>query len=534
MPKATCCNLGGDPNASPSRASLLDPLPASSCPDIARLLSTNDVPQDADIPLIQQTIFEAEERLRPLDAQIHSLQAALAAQLVERRNELAEHLRGLRAILSPVRRVPPELICEIFDFATAQSRAFNPPWRLGCISATWRQCALTHAALWTYVRVRASAWSCVSLTLPKLEAQLLRCGTALLDVHWTIVNNTGDRPNSDILGLLLPRSNAWRTVSFDIRTVDAGLDWLESVRGKLDGLRRLEVQRKLCTFPDVFTTAPKLHRLVLPSIDIRGYISPSIYRTSISIPWEQITDYQGLSSFAQHLDILRAVPNLLDCVLRVKELDDFVAPTHPAVVLSQLRRLHVDRLGFLFHIVALNLEELCFLRSTSLIPRIFPFVLQASCSLLRLALWYCPLSTELIMTLRELPSLVYLFLHNSHHNEADGLAFFTALGVWAPTTDICPHLTSMVYGYVRSSWENRASRDSFMRMARSRFEGNPSRHSANVFTSLRLLCCDQSSETYLPPDANMNAQVQSLRAEGFNIAFLGEGETADHFLCRKF
>ncbi|KAJ6462180.1 hypothetical protein C8R45DRAFT_1080732 [Mycena sanguinolenta] len=446
----------------------------------------------AHCQVVPELVLDLEIRTAPF---VSIMSQAALAQLVEQGTEIAKHLREHRVILSPVRRVPTELICELFDMATAQSRAVTP-WWLGCISATWRQYALAHTRLWTCFSVRGSALDFLVLTLPKLEAQLLRCGTALLDVHWTTVGTS--RPNSRILDLLLPRSEAWRSVSFDIRTADAVLDWLAPVRGKLDGLRNLEAQRNLCTFPDIFMTAPNLCQLVLPSIETFS-VSPTIYRTSIPIRWEQITDYQDT-----------------------------------IIVLPCLRRLCLDRVGFLLQIIASNLEELCSLRSAWLIPRILPFVHQASCTLQRLNLWQCALTSELTITLRDLLSLTYLFLQNGHHDEGDGLAFFATLRVSGTTTDICPRLISMVYGYVYGGWESRTSRDSFMQMARSRFEGNPSGHSATVFTSLRLLSCSRYVERYSPPDVDINARVQSLQAEGFNVAFLGEGETAEYLCCRKF
>ncbi|KAJ6462216.1 hypothetical protein C8R45DRAFT_794939, partial [Mycena sanguinolenta] len=110
-------------------------------------LRTNDVPQDADIPLIQHTISAGEDGLRALDAQILPLQKLLA-QLVQQRAGIAEYLREHYAILSPVRRVPPELVCEISDFWTVQSRAKILLWEIGWICRPWRRYALAYPPLW--------------------------------------------------------------------------------------------------------------------------------------------------------------------------------------------------------------------------------------------------------------------------------------------------------------------------------------------------------------------------------------------------
>ncbi|KAJ6462152.1 hypothetical protein C8R45DRAFT_940962 [Mycena sanguinolenta] len=109
-------------------SSLLEPLPRLS-PELTRLLTSNDVPLDSEIPVIRQIIRDVEARLLALDAHNVHLPTSMA--------ETEQYLISHRAMLSAVRRVPAELICEIFDFATAQSRAepfVAPHWHLGAIS----------------------------------------------------------------------------------------------------------------------------------------------------------------------------------------------------------------------------------------------------------------------------------------------------------------------------------------------------------------------------------------------------------------
>ncbi|KAF7346654.1 F-box domain-containing protein [Mycena sanguinolenta] len=535
---AVCWSCGAAAKPSPSLASLLEPPPTSSSPDMLRLVNSNDAPLDSDISCVQQLISDDEYRLNALDEEILSLQTTLA-QLTQRRSEITDSLRGHRAILSPVRRVPPELICEIFDFATAETRrnpGDRPPWWVGFISRPWRYYLLSYPPLWSSLTVPASTrfrpdtW--INARVFELQAQLMRCGMALLHIYWSNVGTTV--PDSRMLDLILPRSNSWRTVSFDIDKgdVDTVLDWLEPVRGRLDRLEKLEVLYNLCTFPDVFTAAPNLRHVALPSITTSNHSSSLAYQTSVPLPWGQITQYSGKCPFAQQLDILQAAPNLSDCVLDINEDFRFVAPKHHTVLLPRLRRLHSDRLGWFLPVVAPGLEELCFLQSMWLIPLIGPFVHQLSCTLQRLDLWRCPLSSELITTLRDLPSLTYLLIQNDRHDEPDGVAFFTAMSTAGTSPTICPLLTSMAYGYVH--WKSRASHDSFVLMARSRFGANSVHPSGTSFASLRLLSISSAPYSdYSPPGAEIKARVQSLQDEGFNVAFLGKGETAEYLRRRK-
>ncbi|KAJ7247893.1 hypothetical protein B0H12DRAFT_733617 [Mycena haematopus] len=369
-----CWKCGAPPKASLTLASLLEPLPPNP-PPVIHLLNTNDAPIDSEIQVVQEIVSAGEDRMRALDAEIVHLQTTLA-QLAERRIETTEHLREHRAILSAVRRVPQELICEIFDLSSAQDRAdpeARPPWRLGGISRPWRQYALAYPPLWSFLVVPASKshlyfWgeSWTNRLLCKLETQLLRCSTAPLDIHWATV----DVPDSRILDLILPHSNRWRTVSFSMAYSESVLDWLEPVRGKLDRLQNLEVaDARRTTFPDVFTTAPNLRYVALPQVPVVNHF-PLAYQASIPIPWEQITHYRGEHPFAQQLAILQAAPNLSNCALDIDEPYDFVPPTYTTVTLPRLRRLCLDWVGFLLPVEAPNLEELCSVHSMGLLTRI--------------------------------------------------------------------------------------------------------------------------------------------------------------------
>ncbi|KAJ7076709.1 hypothetical protein C8R44DRAFT_565689, partial [Mycena epipterygia] len=111
-------------------------------------LTSNDVPLDSALPHIHRIITNELDRIDVLDPQIDNLRAALA-HLVQRRDAAAESARQHRAIISCVRRVPPELICEIFALTFFSGpRPKDPPWHLGHICRSWRESALSYPILW--------------------------------------------------------------------------------------------------------------------------------------------------------------------------------------------------------------------------------------------------------------------------------------------------------------------------------------------------------------------------------------------------
>ncbi|KAJ6462163.1 hypothetical protein C8R45DRAFT_940972 [Mycena sanguinolenta] len=285
-----------------------------------------------------------------------------------------------------------------------------------------------------------------------------------------------------------------------------------------------QVVGRLCTFANVFTTAPNLHHVTLPRIPVH-----TAYQILIPLPWQQITQYHGDCHFEQQLYVLQAAPNLTSCTLTVGDADDpdRNPSPQPTVMLPHLRRLSLDEESCCLPIVAPNLEELSSACSPTGVKQIIPFVHRASCTLQKLALWDCRLNSQLISTLRDLPSLTYLLIHNDHHTKSQGVAFFTAMSLSGTSADICPRLTSIVYGYTNMGWKSKASRDSFAHMARSRFAANARLPGTN-FMSLRLLPSTYDLKRYVPPQAKIKARVQALQDDGLDVAFLSEGETMEY------
>ncbi|KAJ6556365.1 hypothetical protein B0H19DRAFT_910511, partial [Mycena capillaripes] len=110
-------------------------------------LTSNDIPLDSEIPSICAFISDGQKQLDAFDIQIADLQTALA-QLVRRRGETARRVRQYSAILSPVRRMPAELVCEIFVWTLPEDNAAKPPWHLGHICQSWRRWLLSYPTFW--------------------------------------------------------------------------------------------------------------------------------------------------------------------------------------------------------------------------------------------------------------------------------------------------------------------------------------------------------------------------------------------------
>ncbi|KAJ7616692.1 hypothetical protein DFH06DRAFT_107461 [Mycena polygramma] len=100
----------------------LAPLPVVSRPYRAQLLTNNEPCLDSEVPHIQNAIDDCQGQIGHLDVQIGALEAqirhlqATLEQCQRRRKEVSERVRQHQSIMSPIRRVPAELLCEIFSW----------------------------------------------------------------------------------------------------------------------------------------------------------------------------------------------------------------------------------------------------------------------------------------------------------------------------------------------------------------------------------------------------------------------------------
>ncbi|KAJ7648241.1 hypothetical protein DFH06DRAFT_574159 [Mycena polygramma] len=472
------------------------PAVSSESLELTHLLRSNDPPLESELPSIREAIGDGKDRIRVFDAQIgsletqiHDLRAALS-RYQSRRDEVAQSVRRHQSVISPIRRVPAELICEIFLAAsTSEDGMTKPPWYLGQICRSWRNYAVSYPALWVSLTVGPS----VGLTLWRLKEQLLRSANAPLDIHWQCAD---DHPR--LMDVLLPHSSRWRNLRFE----DCGLedfDWLHSVEGCLDRLQRVEVYSPAAEIeiPDVFLTARNLREVILTHHSFSD-------SADIEIPWQQITHYHGTYSSARQLEILRAAARTLkECVIGFTE--EFDSEPSPIVTLPNLRRLSSQYVAVLPYLAAPILEELCLELLTETLSPVGPFIRRSSCTLTRLALIECHIDSELISLLGALPTLTSLLLDLEEEYEID-TDWTTAMSISGATSDICPRLTSFELGYQYATpvWWHRV-----FAMARSRFQKYSSAHCR--LSRLRLF--GLSSD-------NVATRIQTLRDSGFDAVLL--------------
>ncbi|KAJ7239597.1 hypothetical protein B0H12DRAFT_1056600, partial [Mycena haematopus] len=115
------------------------------------LLNSNEVPLDSEVPIIKAAIAKVDASLACIDEEIMQLQSRLK-QLEAERDRLSSYRTQSSAILSPLRRMPPEILGEIFSWTIPQDirrEEGYSPWFLTHISRRWREIAVSTSSLWS-------------------------------------------------------------------------------------------------------------------------------------------------------------------------------------------------------------------------------------------------------------------------------------------------------------------------------------------------------------------------------------------------
>ncbi|KAJ7330531.1 hypothetical protein DFH08DRAFT_669428, partial [Mycena albidolilacea] len=117
-------------------------------------LNSNEPPKDSEDVFIRSVVLDAEASLADLDAEISKIEGR-RKQLEEERASLSNYIARHRAILSPIRYIPPELLGQIFSLtlpsiAEGWDREYmaDSPWVLSHTCSRWRAISLSLPQLW--------------------------------------------------------------------------------------------------------------------------------------------------------------------------------------------------------------------------------------------------------------------------------------------------------------------------------------------------------------------------------------------------
>lgn len=206
-------------------------------------------------------------------------------------NTLAHALNG---VLSPIRRLPPEIICLVLTFVAMTDRQGRfwdcAPRHVSRICRLWRACALAVPELWRHFpRIHLSDNEFVTRNQIEMLEELIRRAYSLLDI--SIHCGYHDRPGHPIIQLLCVHSKKF--LKLDISCTQPTIAGLRSLKGNLPLLSGLHVT--LLVNPehrsldpsvldpiDMFSDAPELQHVYLAGTGVNKLQLPAHSLTRVT------------------------------------------------------------------------------------------------------------------------------------------------------------------------------------------------------------------------------------------------------------
>ncbi|KAK6969380.1 hypothetical protein R3P38DRAFT_3501911 [Favolaschia claudopus] len=459
--------------------SIEDPSQRLSKRILAALQKTNNVPPEQYIPALRQRLATAQHELAACQADKEALFAERKAlqkpskakrfqnsrtQIANARNGVDDQINTVKdriyrlqrqilaftSILSPIRRLPAEILCGIFhlwlaaelaDARPLYCRYRRPatllPWTLTHVCQYWRAAARGDPSLWSHIRIDADAVNRGNF-LVAIEAQLeLTLQTPLrlelLDVTDDSQSNYWDDENypcrpsditamhtfTGILRTLVSHSNRWQTLTLCIPSPEEYslvIPILASIKGHLDCLQSLRIEGQMMLWPkeleNLFEGAPNLQEALLTR-SMHGELEKDRPYPPLGIAWSHLTCLEIYASTAVSLGILHQTADLEVLAVGACDSDD-QPPLIDNVVLRNLRRLFVEGTEILQYLTTPALENLDLeLGNITMIPYIADLLLRSKCQVRSLALTSPrgePDIRAVETLLQALPSLSYLEL----------------------------------------------------------------------------------------------------------------------------
>ncbi|KAL0956924.1 hypothetical protein HGRIS_003028 [Hohenbuehelia grisea] len=373
-----------------------------------------------------------------------------------------EVLDVMQSIVSPIRRLPFELLARIILFAS-EAHSSTPnwtinskkgPWALGQVCTSWRAVVLTTSALWKNINLepprstlgnghsiflltealRRSGTCALNITIkyrggnnesimpPDEDTMIADEYTVLTDedtivVHDEDVVSTYDEQDDDdaLLIPLLFTSDRWESFSLDVGdNVENLIELNKQLHGRsLATLQSLELEirgplNSSSDQLDFLRSAPLLKRLRM-----EGIVPECLF-----IPWLQLEHVvMTVITETQFIEVLRNARNLksLDCDAPYDWLPDSQTPEH--ILQSSVRELEMTSLGcrLLEFMTLPNLQKLhlriwnpseIHVGHPRAITFLMPFLVRSGCQLSSLVLDYTTFTAAEVATiLRALPFL---------------------------------------------------------------------------------------------------------------------------------
>ncbi|KAJ6485843.1 hypothetical protein C8R45DRAFT_998107 [Mycena sanguinolenta] len=324
-------------------------------------LNTNYVPSDSEVLEIHSLLLDPIAEIARIDAQIEEMEFTVT-QLKERRALLQKPVDAHKALISPVRFIPRDVLLEIFFHClpSEHNALIDPaeaPLILGHICRHWRSVAYSTPLLWSSIHIPPLDY----LNTPPhilseldriIEAWLERSATCPLSVSFYDFVNRVDERNPNLNHPVIPQLLA---VSRRLRSLTLAGDAQCLHPLLLLGPEDMPLLKRIGIKP-LSNQTIATNILEIPTFeDVALCISSLDDPRSLPLPWSQLRrlrlecygcwtaqDHrEGGLDFDGALGVLRMCPNLEQCKIRVTKDSEHSGFTcdSPSIILPQLHTL---------------------------------------------------------------------------------------------------------------------------------------------------------------------------------------------------
>ncbi|KDR70032.1 hypothetical protein GALMADRAFT_128196 [Galerina marginata CBS 339.88] len=342
-------------------------------------LDTNYVPSSIDRLQILQLLKDPEAELAKLSEDISRLQAEID-DLQKRRDELDNAIEEHRKLLTPFRRLPDDMLREVFLFCLPEKHnalmsAAEAPLLLGRICSRWRSIAYHTPRLWATLHIPLPvppAHGGLTLWIPSETFQqlctdfeqrfknhcqavqdwLTRSGCCPLSISLNPRDSVPLTQNNYIrtyLEILLKFSHRWRSLEITIPSGEHSTFLASIPSGAVPVLEYLHLKfSRRSVHENVWANSGILNAKKLRVVHLAQFP----YRLStLESDWSRIThlvlsDVASISrnrklTIDEAFRIFNRCKNLVHCVLDIIDSADAISPTSDVIQLPCLENLAI-------------------------------------------------------------------------------------------------------------------------------------------------------------------------------------------------
>ncbi|KAJ7648235.1 hypothetical protein DFH06DRAFT_1332471 [Mycena polygramma] len=471
------------------------------------LLNSNEAPLGPDVAIIKSTISKIDKHLAELDVEIERLQERMR----ELQNEwaLLSHYRDRNhGVLSPVRRIPPEVLGEIFSWTSRKMRMKDSPWLFTHVSQYWRAVAVSHSKLWSLVAIKYQPETDPSAyPLAMVETQLARAKKLKIHFSGCQISNAG--PQTEMFRYLSKHASRWEELSL-VLTSDL-YPILNDLRGRVPSLCRVSIRWDR---EESRAGADSIHFLEsAPSLVDVDVLNKHRY-VPVSLPSQQLTRYRLDAPWEIHEGLLKLASNLVEAGISVKSSASLWPESDVIINLASVRRLYASTPQVFRRIRVPALEELAMnfgSHRATVAGDLKSLVARSACNLRRICLAGCCHAPTNISILQNFPSAVELRIIITKDSVARAVnKFIERLIVLPGSTPVIPHLSSLSLAPTMAASDSCFDYAAHFKMAESRWSSQECAlsHAALIFRTPPI------------PGPPSFTDFDILRNDGFNFVLV--------------